>query len=167
MAAWRVRHEERQMSIIDEVEALRRIPYFATMDSSKLKLLAFASQRVVLPAGGLICREGEPGDAAYIILEGEAVVTVKADDGHDVVVATVPKNTFIGEIAVLRNVPRTATVAAASPITALKVGKDAFFQLLRDVPQFALEVMRELAERLEDTTGRLREAQGRLDAAGI
>ena len=155
------------MSIIDEVEALRRIPYFATMDSAKLKLLAFASQRVVLPSGGLICREGEPGDAAYIILEGEAVVTVKADDGHDVVVATVPKNTFIGEIAVLRNVPRTATVVASSPIVALKVGKDAFFQLLRDVPQFAFEVMRELAERLEDTTGRLREAQGRLDAAGL
>jgi CRP/FNR family cyclic AMP-dependent transcriptional regulator len=121
----------------------------------------------MLPVGGLLCREGEPGDAAYIILEGEAQVTVKADDGHEVVVAKVPKNTFIGEIAVLRNVPRTATVVAASPITALKVGKDAFFQLLRDVPQFSFEVMRELAERLEDTTGRLREAQGRLDAAGL
>jgi len=155
------------MSIIDEVEALRRIPYFATMDSSKLKLLAFASHRLQVPAGGVLCRQGEPGDAAYILLEGEADVSVKADDGHDVVVARIPKNTFIGEIAVLRNVPRTATVIAASPITALKVDKDAFFQLLRDVPQFAFEVMRELAERLEDTTGRLREAQGRLDAAGM
>ena len=54
------------MSIIDEVEALRRIPYFATMDSAKLKLLAFASHRLQLPVGGVLCREGEPGDAAYI-----------------------------------------------------------------------------------------------------
>lgn len=155
------------MSIIDEVEALRRIPYFATMESSKLKLLAFASHRLQLPAGGILCREGEPGDAAYILLDGEADVMVRTDEGHDVTVAKVPRNAFIGEIAVLRNVPRTATVVAASPITALKVGKDAFFQLLRDVPQFAFEVMRELAERLEDTTERLREAQGRLDAAGL
>ena len=92
------------MSIIDEVEALRRIPYFATMDSSKLKLLAFASHRLQLPEGGILCREGEPGDAAYILLEGEAAVMVKTDEGHDVIVAKVPKNTFIGEIAVLRNV---------------------------------------------------------------
>ena len=61
------------MSIIDEVEALRRIPYFATMDSAKLKLLAFASHRLQLPVGGVLCREGEPGDAAYILLDGEAV----------------------------------------------------------------------------------------------
>ncbi len=155
------------MSIIDEVEALRRIPYFAPMDSAKLKLLAFASHRLQLPVGGVLCREGEPGDAAYILLEGEAEVMVRTAEGHDVVVAKVPRNAFIGEIAVLRNVPRTATVVASSPIVALKVGKDAFFQLLRDVPQFAFEVMRELAERLEDTTGRLREAQGRLDAAGL
>ena len=126
------------MSIIDEVEALRRIPYFATMDSAKLKLLAFASHRLQLPVGGVLCREGEPGDAAYILLDGEAEVMVRTAEGHDVVVAKVPKNAFIGEIAVLR-----------------------------DVPQFAFEVMRELAERLEDTTGRLREAQGRLDAAGL
>ena len=64
------------MSIIDEVEALRRIPYFATMESSKLKLLAFASHRLQLPEGGVLCREGESGDAAYILLEGEAAVMV-------------------------------------------------------------------------------------------
>ena len=78
MAASQARHEERVMSIIDEVEALRRIPYFATMDSAKLKLLAFASHRLQLPVGGVLCREGEPGDAAYILLDGEAEVMVPA-----------------------------------------------------------------------------------------
>lgn len=154
------------MTIVEEVEALRRIPYFATMDPAKLKLLAFASSRFNLPAGGVLCREGEPGDAAYIVLEGEADVIVTTEDGRRVVVASVPKNTFIGEMAVLRNVPRTATVVAASPMTALKVEKDAFFQLLRDVPQFAFELMRELAERLEDTTVQLRDARAQLAAGG-
>ncbi|MCC6920225.1 MAG: cyclic nucleotide-binding domain-containing protein [Alphaproteobacteria bacterium] len=155
------------MSIIDEVEALRRVPYFATMDPVKLKLLAFASDRFQLPAGGVICHQGEPGDAAYILLDGEADIVVKTNDGRQLTVAKVPKNTFIGEMAVLRNAPRNATVVAASPITALKVGKDAFYQLLRDVPQLAFEVMRELAERVEDTTAKLRDARAKLDAAGL
>lgn len=155
------------MSIIDEVEALRRVPYFATMDPVKLKLLAFASDRFQLPAGGMICRQGEPGDAAYILLDGEADIVVTTADGRQLTVAKIPKNTFIGEMAVLRNAPRNATVVAASPITALKVGKDAFYQLLRDVPQLAFEVMRELAERVEDTTAKLRDARAKLDAAGI
>lgn len=154
------------MSIVEDVEALRRIPYFATMDSSKLKLLAFTSTRVQLAPGGVLCREGEPGDAAYIVLEGEADIVVSAEDGRDVVVAHVPRNTFIGEMAVLRNVPRTATVVASTGLVALKVAKDAFFQLLRDQPAFAMELMRELAERLDDTTVQLRDARARLAALG-
>lgn len=154
------------MSIVEDVEALRRIPYFATMDSSKLKLLAFTSTRVQLAPGGVLCREGEPGDAAYIVLEGEADIVVSAEDGRDVVVAHVPRNTFIGEMAVLRNVPRTATVVASTGLVALKVSKDAFFQLLRDQPAFAMELMRELAERLDDTTVQLRDARARLAALG-
>lgn len=152
------------MSIIDEVEALRRVPYFATMDPVKLKLLAFASDRFQLPAGGVICHQGEPGDAAYILLDGEADIVVKTNDGRQLTVAKVPKNTFIGEMAVLRNVPRTATVVASTPLVALKVSKDAFFQLLRDQPAFAMELMRELAERLDDTTVQLRDARARLAA---
>lgn len=152
------------MSIIDEVEALRRIPYFAAMDGAKLKLLAFAADRVELPPGATLCTQGEPGDAAFIVLEGDADVFVA---GVEDPVARAPRNTFIGEIAVLRNVPRTATVKAASRLVALKLTKDAFFQLLRDVPQFAFEVMRELAERVEDTTAKLRDARALLDAAGI
>ena len=154
------------MSIVEDVEALRRIPYFATMDSAKLKLLAFTSTRVQLAQGGVLCREGEPGDAAYIVQEGEADIVVSAEDGRDVVVAHVPRNTFIGEMAVLRNAPRTATVVASSGLVALKVSKDAFFQLLRDQPAFAMELMRELAERLDDTTVQLRDARARLAALG-
>lgn len=155
------------MSIIDEVEALRRVPYFATLDATKLKLLAFASERFQLPVGGAICREGEPGDAAYILLDGEADVQVTTADGHTLTVARANRNTFIGEMAVLRNNLRNASVIAATPITALKISRDAFYQLLRDVPQLALEVMRELAERLEDTTAKLRDASARLEAAGL
>ncbi len=130
-----------------------------------ISFIAFSSRGA--SSGGVICRQGEPGDAAYILLDGEADIVVTTAEGRQLTVAKIPKNTFIGEMAVLRNAPRNATVVAASPITALKVGKDAFYQLLRDVPQLAFEVMRELAERVEDTTAKLRDARAKLEAAGI
>lgn len=154
------------MSINEEVEALRRVPFFAAVDPAKIKLLAFASEQQSFAAGATIFREGDPGDAAYLLLEGEAAVMAAAPDGlHKV--ASIPRNAFLGEIAILCNIPRTATVVAAEPIRALKIGKDAFLQLMRDVPQIAFELMRELATRLDETTDRLREAQARLKKAGM
>lgn len=154
------------MTIQDEVEALRRIPLFSGVDLSKLKLLAFASERVAFPEGRALFREGDPGDAAYLILDGAAEVTVASETGP-VTVATIGKDAFVGEIAILTDVPRTATVVAATPVEALRIRKDVFLQLLRDVPMMAIEVMREMAERLDRTTDHLRAATARLRAAGL
>jgi len=82
-------------------------------------------------------------------------------------VAELHGNAVIGEIGLLRNKPRTATIKAATPMVVLRIGRETFYQILRDVPQLALEVMRELAERVEDTTVRLRDAAAKLKAAGL
>ncbi len=115
----------------------------------------------------MLCRQGEPGDAAYIVLDGEAEIVATTEDGVEVQVAQLHGNVVIGEIALLRNSLRTATIKAATAMTVLRIGRDAFFQLIRDVPQLGLEVMRELAERVEDTTIRLRDATAKLKAAGL
>ena len=64
------------MSLNEEVEALRSVPLFAKIEPSKLKLLAFTSERLTFPAGGELFHQGDPGDAAYIILDGQADVVV-------------------------------------------------------------------------------------------
>ena len=151
------------MNLNEETEALRRIPFFAAVDPAKIKLLAFTSERLAFPQGTALFREGDPGDAAYLILEGDADVIVQSPEGP-VHVAKLAKHSFTGEVALICNVPRTATVAAASSLVALKIGKDTFFQLLRDVPQLAFEVMRELAVRLDNTNDRLRDAEAKLRA---
>jgi CRP-like cAMP-binding protein len=73
-------------------------------------------------------------------------------------VATVGKNDFVGEIAILCDVPRTATVRAKSALTTLRITKDLFLRMLMDFPAIGIEVMRVLAQRLEHTTERLRDA---------
>jgi CRP/FNR family cyclic AMP-dependent transcriptional regulator len=145
------------VSLKEEVDLLRNIPLFAKVDPSKLKLLAFASERLTFPAGQELFRQGESGDAAYIIVDGDAEVLVDAPGGP-VAVAQVGKNDLVGEIAVLCDVPRTATIKAVSPVVTLVISRDLFYQMISEYPQFAVEVMREHASRLERTTAQLREA---------
>ena len=95
--------------------------------------------------------------SAFIIISGEADVTVDTPAGP-LVVAHVGRNDFIGEIAILCDVPRTASVVARTDMTALCISKDLFFRLVTEFPQMAVEIMRVLAQRLENTTRQLREA---------
>jgi len=145
------------MSIEKEVEILRNIPMFAKVEPAKLKLLAFASERLTFKAGQSMFRQGDAGDAAYIIVEGTADVIVNTPDGP-LTVAAFSRNDIIGEIAILCDVPRTATVTATSELIALKISKDLFYRMVTDFPDMGIEIMRALAQRLEHTTSQLRKA---------
>ena len=122
------------MSLNEEVDLLRRIPLFSKIEPSKLKLLAFTSERLTFHAGQSLCVQGEMGDAAFVIIGGQC------------------------------DVPRTATVTATDTVTVLKITKDLFFRMISEFPQMGVEIMRELAARLERTTNQLREE--RSGAAG-
>jgi CRP/FNR family cyclic AMP-dependent transcriptional regulator len=149
------------MTLQQDVDVLRKIPLFAKIEPARLKLLAFTSEHVEFVEGEAVCREGEVGDAAYIILEGEADVLVETDEGP-VRVARVTRNDIVGEIAILCDVPRTATVVATQPLVALRVSKDGFFNLVTQFPQVGVEVMHELASRLHQTTQRLTDTSRKL-----
>lgn len=149
------------MSLDSDAAALRAIPLFRAVDDTKLRLLAFMSERMRFDPGETLLDEGDWGDTAYIILEGSAdvVVTVK---GREQRVAEVGKHDIVGEIAILIDVPRTATVRATTPLVALSISKEHFFKLLNNFPDMALEIMRALAVRLERTTRDLTRARAKL-----
>ncbi|VAV96550.1 cAMP-binding proteins - catabolite gene activator and regulatory subunit of cAMP-dependent protein kinases [hydrothermal vent metagenome] len=151
-------------SLKEEVEVLRRVPLFAQLDPAKLKLLAFASERMTFLPGQDLCKQGDVGDAAYVIISGEADILVN-QDGNEIVVAQVGENAVIGEIAVLCEVPRTATVRATTKLQTLKIDKETFLRLIREFPDMGIEIMRELAERLTKTTSELSVARNELKAA--
>ena len=148
------------MSLSKDVEVLRNIPLFAKVTPAKLKLLAFTSERLEYPAGDELFHQGDYGDAAYIILEGEADVLVDTPHGA-VKVATLGKNDIVGEIAILCDVPRTATVVAHHNLDALRVSKDGFFHLVTQFPQVGIEVMSALASKLQRTTQALTAAHAK------
>lgn len=153
------------MTLQEEVDVLRRVPLFAKIDPARLKLLAFTSDRVVFAAGAVLFEQGQPGDAAYLILSGSAAVEIDTPTGR-FEVATIEQHEIVGEIAILCDVPRTATVRAAGELVTLRIAKERFFTLLAEFPEMAVEMLRELARRLEVTTVRLREAHARLSESG-
>lgn len=148
------------MSLTEEVELLRNIPLFAKIEPAKLKLLAFTSERLSFDSGQELFSQGDDGDAAYIVISGSADVVVSTEAGP-LTVATLGRNDIVGEIAILCDVPRTATVRATEPLEALRISKDLFFRLIKEFPEIAIQIMRELAERLDRTTAQLREAMDR------
>jgi CRP-like cAMP-binding protein len=151
------------VSIQEDVELLRRIPMFAKVEPAKLKLLAFTSERIVYEPGQDLFRQGDVADAAFLIVDGDADVIVDSPKGP-LTVANLGKNEFVGDIGILCDVPRTATVRAVSRLTTLRISKELFFRMVSDFPTFAVEVMRVLAHRLELTTAQLREARSRVSA---
>ena len=144
-----------------EVDVLRRIPLFANVEPARLKLLAFTSDRVSFAAGQELFHQGDAGDAAYVIIDGAVDVLKDTDEGEQLLV-TLKKNAFVGDIAILCDVPRTATVKAVDKIETLKIQKEHFLRLLIEFPEMAVEVTRVLAQRLQKTTDDLTDCRDEL-----
>ena len=127
------------MDVFQEAELLRKVPFFGGLDSAKLKLLAFTSRALKFAPGECLMRKGEPADAAYVILDGEVEVVGETEAG-EFVIAVVGRNQLQGEMGVITNTPRGATVRAKSPVQALRISGDVFLRLITENPDCALYV---------------------------
>jgi CRP/FNR family transcriptional regulator, cyclic AMP receptor protein len=150
------------MSLKQEFELLRRVPIFAEIEPAKLKLLAFMSERVGFDPGKPLVRQGDPADAAYLIIEGHAEVMVETPAGP-VIVATNGPNELVGEMGILCDAPRNATVRAKDRVVALRISKDPFMRMVREFPTMAVSIMQELAQRVTATNIQLSAARNEVD----
>ncbi len=91
------------MLLKDEVEMLRRVPLFSGVAPAKLKLLAFTSERVSYKSGQVLFNQGDPADAAYVILSGAADILADSPSG-EIKVAEIEHDSIVGEIAILCDV---------------------------------------------------------------
>jgi CRP/FNR family transcriptional regulator, cyclic AMP receptor protein len=142
------------MTIESEVQSLRQISMFRDIDPAKLKLLAFTSERLSYEKGDVLFKQNEISDSTYVIVEGK--VEVWLEGGRDrIKLAEHGSGAMVGDMGVLCDQPRSATIQAASHVVALKIGREVFFELLRQFPQMSLAVMRDLARNLAATNAKL------------
>lgn len=157
------------MELDEAVRVLRTIPVFAKLEAAKLKLLAFASDRLTFEDGEALFRAGERPDGVYLIEEGEAEVVAEVGD-REIIVATLGKHQLLGEMAVIRNEARSATVRARGRLKALRVNADFFLKLVTENPDTALKVMRALCDKLVlamETHAELEDKVRALESAGL
>jgi len=145
------------MNLNEEVDILKRVPLFSKVELARLKLIAFTGERMTFGIGQEVCHQGDLGDAMYVILGGVADVLIDTPNGQ-LRVAQLKKNGFFGETAILCDAPRNATITASESLLTLKISKDMFYRLVSEFPTIAIEMMRELALRVEDANQKLLEA---------
>ena len=104
-----------------ETALLRNLPLFAPLPLAVTELLATEIEPRQFPAGAVVTREGEPGDHFYLIVDGSAAVSVRGAPKP-----SLQRGDCFGEIALLRNIPRTATVTAKQPLHTLALGRKEF-----------------------------------------
>ena len=142
------------MSIEDEIKALQQIPIFRDIEISKLKLMAFAGQRVTYLKDEMVFAQGVAPDAVYIVLEGEVDV-IRLTGSNSVLLARLGKSELIGEMGVLCDKPRNAMIVAHRDVQALRIDKMTFIHIVQQVPALAMAIIRELSERLEQVNEKL------------
>ena len=126
-------------------ELLQDVKLFSRCTTRQRRAIARHAQIAELPAGVDLVKEGEPGDALFIILEGDAVVQ---RDGE--VLNRVGPGAYFGELAILDGEPRSATVVAESNVKVAVIGIRMFRTLLREFSDLAEQLLIALAGELRD-----------------
>ncbi len=149
------------LNLHEQAELLRRVPMFAKLEPSKLKLLAFTSESLTFEDGEVLFHRGDTADCAYVIMEGAVDVLSDTDDGI-VVATTLHANELFGELGVIANEARSATLRARGTLQALRISDEMFLKLLADNSDVALDVMRQLSLKLTRSHRQYEEAQREL-----
>ena len=126
---------------------LHKVPMFAKLELSKLKLLAFTSELCTYDDGEVLFEAGDAPDSAYVIMGGAVEIVAETEAGP-VVEGVLGTNELFGELGVLTSSPRSATIRAQDELVALRITDEMFLKLLAENPEVALDVMRQLSEKL-------------------
>jgi CRP-like cAMP-binding protein len=130
-----------------KTELIARVPLFAHCSRRELSEVAGIADEIDLREGKELTKEGAPGREFFVLVEGTADVV---KNGRKI--NSLGAGDFFGEIALVHQSPRTATVKATSPVRALVVTERSFRRLLEEMPEIQRKVLAALAERVAPTT---------------
>ena len=135
-------------TVIDQSSVLRQVPLFVGLPDSAIEAVGGVATEEELADGAVIAREGDPGDAFFVILDGQARV-----EQGGIEIGLLQAGDFLGEIALVDGRPRSAAVIADGPVRALRVGREEFLELFDRHPAIRLGIVMALADRLRRDAG--------------
>ena len=126
-----------------KIELLKKVPLFAGCSKNELRQLAKVADELDLREGTVLTREGRPGREFFVLIDGTAEVRKKSKK-----IADLGPGDWFGEIALITDSPRTATVTATSPLDVLVITDRRFRSVVETMPSIALKVLSRVGERL-------------------
>jgi CRP/FNR family cyclic AMP-dependent transcriptional regulator len=129
---------------------LRNVPLFTVLPESQLQLLTRVVGRKTYPRNTTIIAAGDPTDALYIVISGRLKVMMSDDEGREVILAILSQGEFFGEMGLIDEAPRSATVIAIEPCELLMISKIDFKKCLQENFDISMGVMRGLVKRLRE-----------------
>ena len=129
---------------------LRNVPLFAGLPEAQLSLLTRVVGRKSYPRSSTIIAAGDPTDALYIVISGRLKVMMSDDEGREVILAILGQGEFFGEMGLVDDEPRSATVIAIEPCELLTIARVDFKKCLAENFDIAMGVMRGLVKRLRE-----------------
>lgn len=127
---------------------LKTVPLFSSLSDEELRLLGPCLQQRRYPRGSSILRVGDKIDALYVIISGRVKVLIPAEQGHEVILAILGPNEYFGEMGLLDDKRRSASVETLVDCETLRFPKAAFVACLKDNFDLAMIMIRNLVERL-------------------
>jgi CRP/FNR family transcriptional regulator, cyclic AMP receptor protein len=128
-----------------KVELLRGVSLFSACSGRELTRIASLADEIAVPEGRVLIRQGKPGTEFFVIVEGKAKASARGKRAR-----TLGPGAGFGEMALLDQGPRSATVTAQSDMYLLVLDSRSFFSLIEEVPSVANKIFRVMAARLRD-----------------
>ena len=135
---------------MDRIELLKTIPLFESLENDDLTALEVRLRESKVEAGDTVFAQGDTGDAMYLIEDGAVDITTGTGK-QTVVLASLFKQQYFGELALLDGAPRSASAVAARDTYLLALDRDDFVEFVRKRPDAALSIMHEVGERIRAT----------------
>jgi CRP/FNR family transcriptional regulator, cyclic AMP receptor protein len=144
------------LTTIEKMMLLRQVPIFTELDADDLEELAHIVEERIINGDKDLFREGDAGDAVYLIVKGKVRVLVGGSNGRpETTINELGPGACIGEMAVLDASPRSATVRSLERTRALRVPGEGFKRLMTERPEMSEAIVAELVRRLRDVTTKM------------
>ena len=141
-------HMEKGISITEKILYLKKINLFEGLSVSELAAVASVTEEIVYPPGEIVINEGDTGETMYLILQGEVSVIKGREKGHEIELDRIGTGDYFGEMALFEDVVRSASIRTEKESHLLVLHKLEFSEIVREYPQIALQICKELSGRL-------------------
>lgn len=131
--------------------ALHQLRLFSGLPAEKTAILEAEAQTRSFKRGEVVFHKGDPGEAMFMILEGQVKIVLPSEGGDEALLGVLDQGDFFGELSLIDGRSRSATIVATEPTETLVLHRDALLRLVRTSPEVAIDLLRALSQRLRET----------------